>query len=188
MYDVLAIGELNPDLILSGFDVSGPVIGTEQVFGAQTLTLGSSTAISCVLMQRLGLRTAMAALVGDDEYGQFCRDALTVEGVDIGGVKTHPDLTTGITVSLSYPSDRMLLTRYGTMTTFSVADISDDLIADARHLHIGSFYIQSGLWPDLPHLFASARARGRPYRWIWGGIPRERGTPACCHGSCHIYR
>lgn len=160
-FDVLAIGELNPDLILSGFSVNGPVIGTEQAFTGQNLTLGSSTAIACVLMQRLGLRTAMAALVGDDEHGRYCQQILIENGVDTRGVRRHAQLATGLTISLSYPADRMLLTRCGTMTTFGAADIAADLLTSARHLHVGSYFIQSGLRPDLPALFAAAHARGQ---------------------------
>lgn len=173
MIDVLAIGELNPDLILSGFAVDGPVLGTEQAFDTQTLTLGSSTAIACVLMQRLGLRTAMAARIGDDDHGRFCIDALTAEGVDVTSVQTSAAQATGITISLSYPTDRMLLTRYGTMTEFGVSDIKPDLLTQARHLHVGSFFIQSGLRPDLPALFEAAQARGQSTSLDLGWDPSE---------------
>ena len=170
---MLAIGELNPDLILSGFAVNEPVIGTEQLFTSQILTLGSSTAIACVLMQRLGLRTAMAALVGDDEHGRYCQQILTENSVDTQGVRRHAQLATGITISLSYPDDRMLLTRCGTMTTFGAADIAADLLTAARHLHVGSFFIQSGLRPDLPALFSAARARGQTTSLDLGWDPSE---------------
>ena len=161
VFDVLAMGELNPDLILSGFADDGPVIGTEQAFESQTLTLGSSTAIACVLMQRLGLRTAMAALIGDDDHGRFCAGTLRAEGVDTQGIVIDPDTATGITISLSYPQDRMLLTRYGTMARFGLRHVDPALIASARHLHVGSFFIQPSLRPDLPGLFAAAIARGQ---------------------------
>ncbi len=110
MSDVLAIGELNPDLILSGIGADGPRLGTEQAFAAHSLVLGSSTAITCVVMQRLGLTTAMSAYVGDDAHGRFCRAALESEHVDVALVRTHPTLGTGLTVCLPYLSDRMLLT------------------------------------------------------------------------------
>ncbi len=173
MLDVLAIGELNPDLILSGFAVNWPMLGTEQSFETQTLTLGSSTAIACVLMQRLGLRTAMAARVGNDEHGRFCIDALVREGVDVSSVQIDSHQATGITVSLSYLTDRMLLTRYGTMTDFGQTDIDATLLAQARHLHVGSFFIQSGLRPNLPDLFAAAQARGQTTSLDFGWDPSE---------------
>ncbi|UPH72227.1 sugar kinase [Abyssibius alkaniclasticus] len=172
-FDVLAIGELNPDLILSGFTVDGPRLGTEQAFESEVLTLGSSTAIACVLMQRLGLKTAMCSMVGDDTYGQFCRDALIAEGVDISGIKVAQGQQTGMTISLSYPKDRMLLTRYGTMSNFGTGDIDMDLLHDARHLHVGSFFIQSALRPGLEDLFAAARSEGQTTSLDLGWDPSE---------------
>jgi len=153
--------------------MAGPLIGTEQAFQTQTLTLGSSTAIACVLMQRLGLKTAMSALIGDDDHGAYCKGILIDEGVDMHGVRTHATLATGITISLSYPGDRMLLTRYGTMTAFGVGDIDAVQLRAARHLHVGSYFIQTGLQPDLARLFKDAQGRGQTTSLDLGWDPRD---------------
>ncbi len=160
MLDILAIGELNPDLILSGFTASGPVLGTEQVYTDETLTLGSSTAIACVLMQRLGLTTALASVVGDDDYGAFCRNALAREGVETAMVRSDPARATGVTVSVTYPGDRLLLTRLGSMAAMSGAHVDTAAFARARHLHTGSLFLLDALRPDLPALLGAARAAG----------------------------
>lgn len=159
-FDVLAIGELNPDLILSGIAADGPRLGVEQTFTDEVLTLGSSTAIACVLMQRLGLRTAFAGLVGQDDHGRFCISALAREGVDTAGVRISDSHATGITVSISYAHDRMLLTRAGTMAVFGPEDLDTGRFAQVRHIHVGSYFLQDGLRPALPVLFAEARAGG----------------------------
>ena len=158
--DVLAVGELNPDFILSGLRDGKPVLGTEQEFSSYYLTLGSSTAITCVLMQRLGLRTAMAACVGDDEYGRFCQAALDAEGVDTRLVDTRADVPTGLTLCLPYPDDRMLLTCKGAMTLDPSEKVTPAMLGSVRHLHVGSFFLQTGLRPRLPALFAAARDAG----------------------------
>lgn len=158
--DVLAVGELNPDFILAGIRVRAPELGTEQEFDRYRLTLGSSTAITCVLLQRLGLRTAMAACVGDDEHGRFCRDALRAEGVDTSLVETRSGVATGLTICLPYPDDRLLLTCKGAMTLDPSTAVTAAVLRGVRHLHVGSFFLQSGLRPRLPQLFAHARALG----------------------------
>ncbi len=173
-FDVLAVGELNPDLILSGIRASAPRLGTEQAFSNYTLTLGSSTAIACVLMQRLGLRTAMAARVGDDDYGRFCRMTLGKEGVDAAGVLTDSEAPTGVTISLPYPEDRLLLTCYGTMDRLTIGDINRRRLQEARHLHLGSFFIQRGLKPHLAQLFREARELGLTTSLDTGWDPDER--------------
>lgn len=159
-FDVVSIGELNPDLILHGIKAKAPVLGTEQAIEGYLLTLGSSTAIATVLMTRLGLRTAMIARVGDDEYGRFCRDTLGREGVDHTHVVTDAAVETGVTISLPYPEDRLLLTCYGAMEAVTIDDVPWDTLANARHLHVGSFFIQRGIRSDLHEVFRRARAMG----------------------------
>jgi len=173
-FDVLAIGELNPDLVLSDIHAEHPRLGTEQEFGAYLLTLGSSTAITCVLMQRLGLATAMSAYVGNDAYGRFCRAALKAEHVDVALVRTHPTLATGLTVCLPYPADRMLLTCKGTMR-LNPADIIDARsLRGTRHIHVGSFFLQDDLRPVVGELFRTARALGLTTSLDTGWDPQER--------------
>lgn len=159
-FDVVSIGELNPDLILHGIKAKAPVLGTEQAIEGYRLTLGSSTAIATVLMTRLGLRTAMIARVGDDEYGRFCRETLEREGVDQTHVITDTSVETGVTISLPYPEDRLLLTCYGAMEALTVDDVPWDSIAAARHLHLGSFFIQRGIRGELHEIFRRAQSLG----------------------------
>jgi len=177
-FDVLAVGELNPDLILAGIKAKAPVLGTEQEFASHRLTLGSSTAIACVLMQRLGLRTAMVARIGDDDYGRFCQAALEAEGIDTGGVVVMPGVETGVTISLPYPQDRLLLTCYGTMSAMGAEAVSQAMLGRARHLHSGSFFIQRRLRPGLAQLFAQAKAMGLSTSLDTGWDPDQRWLEA----------
>ncbi|SLN74246.1 carbohydrate kinase family protein [Roseisalinus antarcticus] len=177
-FDVLALGELNPDLILTGLSADGPVIGTEQIFQRERLVLGSSTAISCVLMQRLGLRTALASAVGDDRYGRFCRDALLREGVDTARVRVEPGQETGVTLSVVYPGDRLLLTRLGIMA-FLDGSIAPGAEFDAfRHVHCGSLFLLDRLRGDLPEVLRRARADGCTVSVDPGWDPSGRWDPA----------
>ena len=177
-YDVLAVGELNPDLVLSGVRAETPRLGTEQEFAASLLTLGSSTAIACVLMQRLGLQTAMSAYVGDDANGRFCRAALKAEHVDVALVRTHPTLGTGLTVCLAYPGDRMLLTCKGAMALDAADSVDADRLSMARHLHVGSFFLQDALRPRVADLFATARGLGLTTSLDTGWDPQENWLAA----------
>lgn len=158
--DVVAVGELNPDLVLSGIGAPEPRLGVEHIAGGCQLVLGSSTAISAVLMRRLGLRVAMVARVGDDEHGRFCREALRADGVEAEAVVTDQAHVTGLTVSLAYPRDRLLVTHPGAMLTLSAADVPRALLKRARHLHSASFFLQPSLRDGLAALFAEARQLG----------------------------
>ena len=173
-FDVLAVGELNPDFILAGISAKAPQLGVEQEFQRYHLTLGSSTAISCVLMQRLGLVTMMSACVGDDDYGKFCRAALDDAGVDTSLITVVPGVATGLTVCLPYSHDRMLLTAKGAMVMNPALVITPDVLRSSRHLHVGSFFLQTGLRSVLADLFATARSLGLSTSLDTGWDPDER--------------
>jgi len=171
--DVLAVGELCPDFILSGIKARAPVLGTEQEMGGYRLVLGSATALCTVALARLGLRTAMVARVGDDEYGRFCVGRLREEEVDVAGIIVDAERATGLTVAVAYPADRLLLTLPGTMRALTAADVPRAQLQKARHLHVSSFFLQEGLQPGLPGLLDAARARGMTTSLDTGWDPRE---------------
>lgn len=158
-YDVLAIGELNLDLIMTGLK-SQPIPGREILVEDASLVLGSSTAIAIAGMARLGLKTAIYSLVGTDEFGDKCIRFLEGYGVGVEQVQRDPNVKTGLTVSLSTSNDRALVTHLGAIAELTTDGITDELLASARHIHVGSFFLQEKLRPGLPDLFRRARALG----------------------------
>lgn len=157
--DILVVGDLNPDLILRG-DVT-PVFGqTEKFVDDASLVLGSSSGIFACGAARLGLRVVFAGKVGDDQFGRFVMQELAARQVDPAGIVVDPTIKTGLGVSLSKPDDRAMLTYLGSIADLSYQDIDPALLARARHVHIGSYFLLAGLQPDTPRLFAQAHALG----------------------------
>lgn len=158
-FDVVVVGEVNADLILQG-DVT-PVFGqVEKLVDDATLTIGSSSAIFACGAARLGLRVAFIGKVGDDTFGRFMVNALAERGIDVRGIVVDPALKTGLTVILSRGQDRAILTHLGAINALRAAEIDMRTIAHTRHLHLGSYYLLDALRPDIPKLFAQARALG----------------------------
>jgi sugar/nucleoside kinase (ribokinase family) len=87
-------------------------------------------------------------------------DALAARGVDVSGCRVAPGRPTGATVVLGNASDRAILTARGTIGDARAADVPPALLARARHLHVGSFFLQPGLAAELPGLFRAARDGG----------------------------
>ena len=157
--DVVVVGELNADLILTG-EVS-PVFGqAEKLVDDATLTLGSSSAIFACGLARLGLRVAFVGKIGDDEFGRFVKRALEARGVYTGGVIIDSGVKTGLSVILSRGNDRAILTHLGSIAALRYQEINPDLFNQARHLHLGSYFLLNALKPDIPRLFDMVRARG----------------------------
>ena len=158
--DVLVLGELNPDLLLTGEDLMPRFGQVETLVDHATLTLGSSGAIFAAGTARLGLRTVIAGLVGRDPFGEFVIDRLKALGIGTDGVVVDPSTTTGLTVVLSRGNDRAILTHLGAMAEMSADHLDHALLARTRHVHVTSYFLQRGLQPDLPRLLGLAREHG----------------------------
>jgi sugar/nucleoside kinase (ribokinase family) len=158
-FDILAVGDLCADLILSG-DVTPAFGQAEKLVDTATLTIGGSTTIFACGAARLGLRVAFAGVAGDDEFGAFMRRALTARGVDMAGLTADPSLQTGISVHLARGFDRAILTYSGTVSRLRFDHLDLALIPRARHLHLGAYFLLDSLQADVPRLFDLAHAAG----------------------------
>jgi sugar/nucleoside kinase (ribokinase family) len=158
--DLLVLGDVNPDLVLHGGDVTPAFGQAERLVDEARLTVGGSGAILACGAARLGLRVAIVGVVGDDLFGAFMRERLVERGVDVSGLVVDPELPTGLTVVLSGDTDRAILTSLGTISALRAQMIDRKVLASARHVHVSSFFLQRGLVPDLPELFAEVHASG----------------------------
>jgi sugar/nucleoside kinase (ribokinase family) len=158
--DLLVLGDVNPDLVLRGGEVTPAFGQAERIVEEGTLTIGGSGGILACGAARLGLRTAFCGVVGDDLFGRFVREELMGHGVDISGLVVQPDRPTGVTVVLSAADDRAMLTAPGTIGDLRTELIDLRLLHSARHVHVSSYFLQRGLVPDLPQLFQEIRERG----------------------------
>jgi sugar/nucleoside kinase (ribokinase family) len=158
-FDILVAGEINPDLILSGDVV--PAFGqVEKLVESASLTIGSSSVIFACGAARLGLQVLFSGVCGDDIFGHFMLEEMKKRGVDVSAVHVDPNRPTGISVILSKGNDRAILTHIGAIADLCVDDITDNLLARARHLHVASYFLQTGLQAGLPQLFARAHTLG----------------------------
>jgi sugar/nucleoside kinase (ribokinase family) len=158
--DLLVVGELNADIVVTDPDPVPAFGQAERLVEDVRLTLGSSSAITACGAARLGLRVAFVGVVGDDPLGRFVLDALSARGVDASACRVAQERTTGASVILGNGVDRAILTATGTIADTRAADVPDALLARARHVHVGSFFLQPGLARDLPVLFATAHRHG----------------------------
>lgn len=174
-FDLLVAGEINPDLILSGDVV--PVFGqVEKLVERAALTVGSSSVIFACGAARLGLRVAFVGVCGDDVFGWFMLEEMGKRGVDISHVIRVPNGQTGLTVILNTTADRAMLTHAGLIAALRADHLPDDLLAQAHHLHIASYFLQTALQPDLPDLFRRARALGLTTSLDTNWDPAEQWT------------
>ena len=172
-FDVLVVGDLNIDLILSGVPKL-PEYGEEVLATGVAQRLGGSAANFAVCCARLGRRVGFVANVGRDEFGDFLIAELERAGVSTEFIGRHESLATGITVSLSGAQDRAFVTYVGTIDSLYGEAVPRELLARARHLHIASYFLQTRLQPGALGLVQAARAAGLSISLDTGYDPAEQ--------------
>lgn len=157
---VLVVGDANVDLILQG-DIVPRFGQAEQLLDTASLVLGSSAGIVASGLAKLGVETTLLAVIGDDDFGRFTRSELAAAGVRTDALLTDADVPTGISVILSAPGDRAILTLPGTIPLLT-ADAVREAVDSVRphHVHFASYFLQPVLAGELPGLLSWLRGRG----------------------------
>jgi sugar/nucleoside kinase (ribokinase family) len=175
---VLVAGDANLDLVLRG-DVVPRFGQAEQLLDGADLVLGSSAGICAAGLARLGVDTALVARVGADVFGDRTRELLGLAGVDTSAVGVT-DEPTGVSVILSAPDDRAILTLTGALASLTADEVLAALGGvgaggtPATHLHVASFFLVPGLASELPGVLARARERGATTSLDTNWDPAER--------------
>jgi len=159
-FDVTIAGELNLDLILYGLpEQLEPE--RELLADRMMLTLGSSSAIVAHNLAALGSRVGFQSRIGDDPLGRIALERLHQGGVDVARVRqVSGATTTGLTVILHHEAWRNILTYAGTIFELNWDDLDLDYLADSRHFHLSSYYLQRALRPRVLELFERLKSKG----------------------------
>ncbi len=174
-FDVLVVGELNPDLVLTG-DVAPAAGQVEKIMEDASLVLGSSSGIFACGAARLGLKVTFAGKTGADGFGEFLWGELRQRGIDTRGAVVDPATRTGISVILKHGHDRTILTYLGAISELRLDEIDPALFSQARHLHIGAYFLLTRLLPDMPRLLKMAKAAGMTISLDTNYDPAEKWT------------
>lgn len=170
---VLVVGELNVDLVLQNYQTF-PSLGKEVLVENLSLTMGSASAICAAGIARLGTPVGFVGKVGCDAWGDLVLNRLRELGVDVTYVMRRPEITTGITVSISSPTDRAMVTYLGSIESLLESEVETAWFTGWRHLHVASFFLQRKLRPHVRQLLARAKAAGLTTSLDPGCDPEER--------------
>ena len=159
-FDVTIAGELNLDLILYGLPEELPP-ERELLADRMMLTLGGSSSIVAHNLATLGSRVGFQSRIGDDPLGQIALQLLQQSGVNVSQVRcVSGEVKTGMTVILPHDTWRNILTYSGTIAELCWDDLDFDYLADSRHFHLSSYYLQGALRPRIGELFQRLKSAG----------------------------
>lgn len=107
-FDVFLYGTVFLDVVFTGLE-SLPTGGTE-AWAAGMGSCPGGIANLAIATSRLGLRTALAAAFGDDDYGDFCwRSLAEQEQVDLSHSRQFTHWHSPVTVSMASGGDRAMV-------------------------------------------------------------------------------
>jgi sugar/nucleoside kinase (ribokinase family) len=156
--DVIVAGEANADLILT--EVPPLELEQEKLARDMHLVLGGSSSITAHNLARLGVRVGFVGVIGDDLLGRLVEERLQSAGVDLRYLRKLRGVKTGLTVWHTRGRKRAGVTFPGTIARLRAADVPSGYLAQARHLHVGAYFLLKNLQPEAAKLFRRARRLG----------------------------
>ncbi len=157
--DISLVGETNLDLILYGLPEEMPV--EREILGSGfDMTLGGSSSILAHNLAVLGARVGFVSEVGDDAMGSIANGYLEESGVNLAQFRRKVGAKTGVTILLPHGNKRHILTYAGVMSELRIDDLDLAYLTSARHFHLSSLFLQTGLHAGLPLLFDHLRSAG----------------------------
>lgn len=164
--EIVCCGHVCLDVIpvLHGDDLPAP--GALAEVGPAVLSTGGSVSNTGLALHKLGVATRLVGCVGDDLFGHEIRRRYEASGAGLSGhLRTVNGEPTSYTLVISPPGgDRRFLHCPGVNAVFTDADVTDDALRGARHLHFGYPPAMRAMCSDdgapLKRLFQRARAAG----------------------------
>lgn len=97
---------------------------------------GGNASSAIAALARLGAKCSMLGVVGDDEFGTFCRDDMVRHGVDVSHLYTQEGGTTfTICLAEEETKGRSFLGKMGVNGPLSEDQVDESFIAGARYIH-----------------------------------------------------
>lgn len=172
--DVLTLGDLCVDLILSDKDIIPEFGQKEKLIKDYSLEMGGSCSIFACQTSKLGLKTALIGNVGQDSFGELIYDTLDSANVSTQFINKNPKIKTGISTVLNTGNDRAILTYSGTIDSVKIEDVTDNILERVRHFHIGSYFIMKKIQPHYSEIIKKLENYGATISLDTNWDPDER--------------
>ncbi len=171
---IVVLGGINMDLVGTTEEMPAP---GETVFGQSFHTApGGKGANQAVAAARLGAQVRMVGRVGLDEFGPVLLDGLRREGIDVSGVATDPDNSSGIAmILLDGQKENYIIAIYGA----NLASDHEQIKAVESALGGADVLLMQLETPLEVATEAAKMAKGRGVRVVWDPAPAlEMGRDA----------
>ncbi|MHC1772193.1 MAG: carbohydrate kinase family protein [Flexilinea sp.] len=137
-YDVITVGMINFDVNARGFEKDMP--GNKlSILPEISISLGGDAENCALSLARMGIKTAICGMIGNDLAGDICVSELTRNGVDPQWIK-RSSLPTPIAINLVTGIECPVLYNEGAGIEFSLEDIPQEAFSACKIMSLNSFF------------------------------------------------
>ncbi len=137
---------------------AGELVPTDRM----QLSLGGCASNTALDLAKVGVNVGVSGCVGDDPFGRFIVDALTVDHVNTDGIQQVAQVGSAVSLVINVKDeDRRFISTPAANTRFTVDHIREDWLSQAKVLYVGGFFMMPELATDqLVDVFRKVRAKG----------------------------
>lgn len=137
---------------------AGELVPTDRM----QLSLGGCASNTALDLAKVGVDVGVSGCVGDDPFGRFIVDALSVDRVDTSGIHEVTGVGSAASMVINVlGDDRRFISTPAANTRFTVKHIREDWLSQAKVLYIGGFFMMPELETDgLVQVFRKFRSGG----------------------------
>ena len=158
MQTTLIIGPVFCDFLLDGFRRI-PKPGEELFLDNIHLSLGGA-AITATALARLGIQTQILSFLGEDLQGQYLKDELSSNKIDITSLYTVPDQSTAMTLIFPYDNNRGFITRTmpdSDFASYTAEKLERMELDDVKNIHMTFSLLKE---PRINRIIKKAEQKG----------------------------
>jgi sugar/nucleoside kinase (ribokinase family) len=159
-YDIAAALDICVDFLIQLGGVIPEFGQKEQIIQDYAVELGGSSCIFLCQAAKLGLVTKGIGVIGGDSFGSLVLQKLKAAGVHTEWIRKDEHIKTGMGAALcKEDGDRGILTYPGTIDAVEPEDFAGSA-EDAKHIHVGSYFLMKKLQPFYPEILKAAKRSG----------------------------
>lgn len=158
--DVVTIFDACVDMIVELGDIQIEFDQREKLVKSCSVMLGGSTCIFASQCAKLSLNTSGVGVVGNDAFGQTVLTELKAAAVNTDNIRVRPEVNTAVGIALNKGESRAILTDSSSICLADKKLLPQDFLENARHLHIGSYYLLKGMLPHWAEIAQKAKSLG----------------------------
>ena len=157
MTDITVIGDVNVDLLTSPIDVY-PKKDLQTIIDSTNLVVGGGAANSAFTFCKIGLKTRLVGLIGNDIFGEFIKRKIKEFGIE-DSVKISDKVNTGISLGIHFKDgSRSLFTYRGTNHIFSLKDFRLEELK-GKIVYISGYNFLDGLRKDFKKILLYSKKK-----------------------------